>query len=345
MRNPVPRIAAIHDMSGFGRTSLTVAIPILSCMGIQVCPMPTAVLSTHTVEFTDYTLCDLTPELGGILDHWERLGLHFDGVYSGFMASPEQMDSAARCIRNCLAPGGLAVVDPVLGDNGILDPTMTPEMVEKMRWLISCADIITPNITEVALLLDEPFTPRISPEEIKGRLRRLSAMGPQTVVATSVPLLEGGRDPGQNTSVIAYERDEDRFWRIDCAYIPAHYPGTGDTFSSVLTAASFRATACPSHWIAPSSSSPSASGPRSGKGCPRAKASCWSVSSAACSRPSRPANAGSWTGTAAVTRCSPSKTDMGSASRPKGARSKSRTAGRPGRERSIRYNGMGQRIC
>lgn len=112
---------------------------------------------------------------------------------------------------------------------------MTPEMVEKMRWLISCADIITPNITEVALLLDEPFTPRISPEEIKGRLRRLSAMGPQTVVATSVPLLEGGRDPGQNTSVIAYERDEDRFWRIDCAYIPAHYPGTGDTFSSVLT--------------------------------------------------------------------------------------------------------------
>ena len=192
MRNPVPRIAAIHDMSGFGRTSLTVAIPILSCMGIQVCPMPTAVLSTHTVEFTDYTLCDLTPELGGILDHWERLGLHFDGVYSGFMASPEQMDSAARCIRNCLAPGGLAVVDPVLGDNGILDPTMTPEMVEKMRWLISCADIITPNITEVALLLDEPFTPRISPEEIKGRLRRLSAMGPQTVVATSVPLPRHG---------------------------------------------------------------------------------------------------------------------------------------------------------
>lgn len=104
MRNPVPRIAAIHDMSGFGRTSLTVAIPILSCMGIQVCPMPTAVLSTHTVEFTDYTLCDLTPELGGILDHWERLGLHFDGVYSGFMASPEQMDSVARCIPQLPRP-------------------------------------------------------------------------------------------------------------------------------------------------------------------------------------------------------------------------------------------------
>ena len=95
------------------------------------------------------------------------------------MASPEQMDSAARCIRNCLAPGGLAVVDPVLGDNGILDPTMTPEMVEKMRWLISCADIITPNITEVALLLDEPFSAldyklrRAMQLEIKRLQRRL----------------------------------------------------------------------------------------------------------------------------------------------------------------------------
>lgn len=235
MRNPIPKVAAIHDMSGFGRTSLTVAIPILSCMGIQVCPMPTAVLSTHTVEFTGYTLCDLTGELGGILDHWEALGLRFDGVYSGFMASPEQMDSVARCIAKCLAPGGLAVVDPVLGDNGVLDPTMTPEMVEKMRWLITRADIITPNITEVALLLDEPCTPRITPEEVKKRLCRLSDMGPKTVVATSVPLLEGGRDPGQNTSVIAYEREENRFWRIDCSYIPAHYPGTGDIFASVLT--------------------------------------------------------------------------------------------------------------
>lgn len=106
MRNPVPRIAAIHDMSGFGRTSLTVAIPILSCMGIQVCPMPTAVLSTHTVEFTDYTLCDLTPELGGILDHWERLGLHFDGVYSG------SWPPRNRWIRQ---PGASATASPPAG--------------------------------------------------------------------------------------------------------------------------------------------------------------------------------------------------------------------------------------
>ena len=126
---------------------------------------------------------------------------------------------------------------------------------------------------------------------------------------------------------------------------PPTTPARGTRSPASSRAASFRATACPSRWIAPSSSSPSASGPHSGKGCLRAKASCWNASSAACSRPSRPANAGSWTGTAAIPRRPPLKADMGPAFRPKGARSKSRTAGRPGRERPIRYGGMGQRIC
>ena len=236
MRNPVPRVAAIHDLSGFGRASLTVAIPVLSCMGIQVCPLPTAVLSTHTVEYTDYVLHDLTDQMDGILAHWERLGLRFDGSYSGFMASPEQMHSVERCIRNCRAENGLAVVDPVLGDNGVLDPTMTPEMVEKMRWLITSADVITPNFTEVTLLLDEPYQDTVDVPTIQRWLTRLSDRGPGIVAATSVPLEEPGvlRDR-ESTAVIAYERSENRFWRIDCSYIPAHYPGTGDTFASVLT--------------------------------------------------------------------------------------------------------------
>lgn len=236
MRNPVPRVAAVHDLSGFGRTSLTVAIPILSTMGIQVCPLPTAVLSTHTVEYTDYTLLDLTGELGGILDHWERLGLTFDGVYSGFMASPVQMESVARCIRSCLAQGGIAVVDPVLGDNGVLDPTMTPEMVEKMRWLITLADVITPNFTEVALLLGEPCRTEVDILTLQTWLRRLAVQGPRTVIATSVPLAGTRRDGGhENVCVVAYERDADRFWKTASSYIPAHYPGTGDIFASVLT--------------------------------------------------------------------------------------------------------------
>ncbi|WP_423774456.1 pyridoxamine kinase, partial [Bilophila wadsworthia] len=199
-------------------------------------PLPTAILSTQTVGYNDFTLLDLTDDMVRILDHWERLGLRFDGVYSGFMASTAQMDSAARCIRNCLAPGGLAVVDPVLGDDGKLIPTMTPEMVAKMRWLITCADLITPNFTEVCLLLDEPYSPEADLPTLKGWLRRLAENGPKTVVATSVPLADGqaSRKP-ECTSVLAYERDEDRFWRVDCSYIPAYYPGTGDVFASVLT--------------------------------------------------------------------------------------------------------------
>ena len=236
MRNPIPRVAAIHDLAGFARTSLTAAIPILSSMGIQATPLPTAILSTQTVGYKDFTLLDLTDEMVRILDHWERLGLRFDGVYSGFMASTAQMDSAARCIANCLAPDGLAVVDPVLGDDGKLIPTMTPEMVEKMRWLITHADVITPNFTEVCLLLGEPYSPEADVPTLKGWLRRLSENGPATVVATSVPLADSEvAHKAECTSVLAYERDEDRFWRVDCSYIPAYYPGTGDVFSSVLT--------------------------------------------------------------------------------------------------------------
>lgn len=93
MRNPIPRVAAIHDLAGFARTSLTAAIPILSSMGIQATPLPTAILSTQTVGYNDFTLLDLTDDMVRILDHWERLGLRFDGVYSGFMASTAQMDS------------------------------------------------------------------------------------------------------------------------------------------------------------------------------------------------------------------------------------------------------------
>lgn len=285
MRNPIPRVAAIHDLAGFARTSLTAAIPILSSMGIQATPLPTAILSTQTVGYNDFTLLDLTDDMVRILDHWERLGLRFDGVYSGFMASTAQMDSAARCIRNCLAPGGLAVVDPVLGDDGKLIPTMTPEMVAKMRWLITCADLITPNFTEVCLLLDEPYSPEADLPTLKGWLRRLAENGPKTVVATSVPLADGqaSRKP-ECTSVLAYERDEDRFWRVDCSYIPAYYPGTGDVFASVLTGSLLQGDSLAIALDRAVHSSPWASGPPLGRASPTGRGFCLSASSIPCAR-------------------------------------------------------------
>ncbi len=229
--SPVPRVAAIHDLSGFGRTSLTVVIPILSSMGIQVCPMPTAVLSTHTTEFTDFTFCDLVGEMPKILEHWCKLGLKFEGIYSGFLGSPEQMQVVEETIAHCKTEGGLAVVDPVLGDNGKLDPTMTLEMVARMRELVRHADCITPNHSEASWLLDIPYAEKISIGALRERLVKLTDMGPKVAIITSAPI----QNRHGYTSSVAYHAEQKRFWRVDCPYIPAFYPGTGDSFASVLT--------------------------------------------------------------------------------------------------------------
>ena len=231
MRTAVPRVAAIHDLSGFGRTSLTVVIPVLSTMGLQVCPLPTAILSTHTTEFTGFSFLDLSVEMRRILAHWQKLELAFDAVYSGFLGSAAQMEIVAECIERCLLPGGLAMVDPVLGDNGKLDPTITPEMVERMRWLVGKAHCITPNYSEACWLLGESFQPVSSTPKIKEWLLRLTEMGPEIAVITSAPVALRPQD----SSVVGYHKGQKRFWKVDCPYIPAFYPGTGDIFTSVLS--------------------------------------------------------------------------------------------------------------
>ncbi|MBN2050782.1 MAG: pyridoxamine kinase [Spirochaetales bacterium] len=228
-KTPVPRAAAIHDLSGFGRSSLTVVIPILSTMGIQVVPLPTAILSTHTGGFTGYHYHDLTPELPGIIDHWKQLKIDFDAVYSGFLGSPQQVDIVIDFIRFFSREHQLVVVDPVLGDDGISYGPIGPEMIDRMKKLIGFADIITPNITEAAFLLDKPYSPSITKKEMKTWVRELSDQGPATVIVTSVPASE------KTTSVIAYNRTDGRFWEVQCGYVPAFYPGTGDIFTSVIT--------------------------------------------------------------------------------------------------------------
>lgn len=232
MHAPLTRVAAIHDLSGFGRTSLAVAIPVLSTMGVQVCALPTAVLSSETGAFNDFEFVDLTDAMPKFLDHWDRLGLKFDAVYSGFLGSPAQVDIVTRCIDNNLLADGFSLVDPVLGDNGVLDPTMSMVMVERMRYLVSRATCITPNLTEAAFLLGEEYPgDSMSASDACGWLRRLAAMGPEMVIITSVPL-EG---TAHKSAVTAYHKTRGVFWQVECDYIPAFYPGTGDTFASVVT--------------------------------------------------------------------------------------------------------------
>lgn len=228
--NPVKKVAAIHDLSGFGRSSLTAIIPVLSVMGIQVCPIPTAVLSTHTGGFRGFSLVDLTDSMDAYIEHWKMIDLSFDCVYSGFLASTKQIGLVSKAIDIFGNEENFVVVDPVMGDDGELYQTMDQEMVDAMRQLIKKADIITPNFTEAAYLLEKEYSLDITEVEIKEWLKDLANLGPEIVILTSVP----NSSKSKKTSVIAYNKVDDIFWKVSCTYIPAHYPGTGDAFTSVI---------------------------------------------------------------------------------------------------------------
>ncbi|ATW28653.1 pyridoxamine kinase [Candidatus Formimonas warabiya] len=230
-KRSVKRVAAVHDLSGFGRSSLAVVIPILSTMGLQVCSVPTAVLSTHTGGFEGYSFVDLTDSLEEFFAHWKKLNLDFDCIYTGFLGSSRQISIISKFIDDFVSKKDtLVVIDPVLGDNGNLYSTMGQDMVEQMRTLIKKADMITPNFTEAAFLLDRPYHLDIGDQEIKKWLYDLSQMGPEKVIITSAP----ARGASKTTNVVAYNREDNRFWKVSCVYIPAHYPGTGDAFTSVI---------------------------------------------------------------------------------------------------------------
>lgn len=227
---PVKRVAAIHDISGFGRAALSSIIPIISTMGIQVCSVPTAVLSTHTGDFSDYTFIDLTDSMVGFLEHWTKLNIEFECIYTGFLGSAKQIEIITDYIKK-FEKKPLIVVDPVMADDGELYSTMDDIMVRKMKEFISLADVITPNFTEAAFLLDKEINDEILLEsELKEWLVELSDLGPNIVIMTSVP--HDKRE--KKTHVVAYDKKDNRFWKVECVYIPTQYPGTGDAFTSVL---------------------------------------------------------------------------------------------------------------
>lgn len=238
--NKVKKVAAIHDLSGMGRVSLTVVIPILSSMGFQVCPLPTAILSNHT-QYPDFTFLDLTDEMPRIIAEWKRLEVEFDAIYTGYLGSPRQIQIVSDFIRDFRRKDSLTVIDPVLGDNGKLYPNFNESMVVEMQHLVTHADVITPNLTELFYLLDRPYKESNTDQELKEYLRCLSDKGPEVVIITSVPVL----DEPHKTSVYAYNRRGNRYWKITCPYLPAHYPGTGDTFTSVITGALLQGDSLP----------------------------------------------------------------------------------------------------
>ena len=221
-----PRIAAIHDLSCFGRCSLTIALPVLSAMGCQCCPLPTALLSAHT-GFPGNTFLDLTVEMGRIADHWAAMDLQFDAIYSGFLASAEQVDTVARFFDTFKKSDTAVIVDPVMGDHGTAYRTCTPELCRGMRVLAENSDVITPNLTEAALLLDRPYE-EIRQADAYEVVRRLSLGGRRSVVLTGY-----SSEPGQ-TGTLCFDRDSGESKAVQTPREPQDFSGTGDLFASVL---------------------------------------------------------------------------------------------------------------
>lgn len=227
------RVAAIHDISGIGKCSLTAALPIISAAGIEAAAMPTAVLSTHTGDITGYTYRDLTSDLPSMAKHWKSLGIEFDGIYSGFLGSTEQVEMVCDFIDEFRKDGCVILVDPAMADSGRMYTTFDEYFAEEMAKLCGKADIIVPNLTEAAFLLGEEYVePPYSKEYIESLLKRLSAIGPKKIVLTGVSFNE-------DEIGCAVFNGGDIHYNFSEKYDGIYY-GTGDVFASALIGAYMR---------------------------------------------------------------------------------------------------------
>lgn len=237
-----PEVAVIQDLSGFGRCSATIALPVLAAMGNRCETLLTAYLSAHTAYPSSdrAVFLDLTEEMTRCSDHWLQLGASFEAIYSGFLGSERQIDVLRAFIARFRRPNTLVLVDPVMGDHGKPYSTYTPALCQRMGALAEQADIITPNLTEAALLLEEPYEAVPSGEAgMAAWLERLSLGGRRSVVITGVSLSDGEVGAG------CWDRETGRVSFSQARQEPAHFPGTGDLFASVLLGSLLKGAALP----------------------------------------------------------------------------------------------------
>lgn len=226
------RIAAIHDISGFGKCSLTVVLPILSAAGIEASVIPTAVLSTHTGGLHGFTYRDLTEDIRPFVQHWKSLDLKFDAIYTGFLGSFEQLELMKEVFDTFKSENTLIMVDPVMADNGELYSIFSPEFAVGMRSLCEKADILVPNITEAALLVGEDYCEGpYDKEYIEMLINKLSALGAKKIVLTGVFFDE------DNLGAATYDRNSGKVEYAFAKRIPDLFHGTGDVFGSALLGA------------------------------------------------------------------------------------------------------------
>ncbi|MBC2412643.1 pyridoxamine kinase [Clostridium saccharobutylicum] len=226
------RIAIINDLTGFGRCSISVSLPIISAMKIQCCPLPTAILSAHT-GFPNFFFDDYTPHMKAYMDNWKELNIGFDGIYTGFLGSKEQIDIVIKFIQMFKADNTTVIVDPVMGDHGKIYSTYTKEMCDEMKRLMQYADVITPNLTEACRLLDIPYPNKdLTIVELETIAKKLHKLGPSKIVIT------GLQNNGHIQNFI-YEHNKP-YNVINVEKIGEDRSGTGDVFTSIVAASTVK---------------------------------------------------------------------------------------------------------
>ena len=226
------RVLTIQDVSCFGQCSLTVALPILSAMGIETAIIPSAVLSTHTGGFTGFTFRDLTEDLPAISAHWKKEGIVFDAFYTGYVGSKKQLGYIKDIVTTNRKANALFVVDPVMADNGKLYYGFDEEFASEMAAFLKGADVILPNLTEAAYLLKEPYVGEgYDQAYVEGLVRRLSRLSGGNVVLTGVSF------SADKLGVAAYDKDKDAVHYYFEERIPGSFHGTGDVYASAFTGA------------------------------------------------------------------------------------------------------------
>ena len=224
------RVVTIQDISCVGKCSLTVALPIISAMGIETAVIPTAVLSTHTA-FKNFTYRDLTNDLPKIANHWKQEKFEFDGIYTGYLGSIEQIDMLKEFFKQFKTSENFIFIDPVMADNGKLYAGFDTNFVKEMKKLCKTADVIVPNLTEASYMLETEYKESYSEQEIKNMLIELSNLGPKYVVLTGVSFKKN------ELGVMSYNKETNKFFTYFKEKVPAKYHGTGDIFASTLVGA------------------------------------------------------------------------------------------------------------
>ena len=226
------RILTIQDISCVGQCSLTVALPILSACGLETAVLPSAVLSTHTAGFSGYTFRDLTEDMPAIAAHWEKEGIHFSAIYTGYLGSTKQIGYVRDIFRATAAPGCLKIVDPAMADNGKLYPGFDMEFVEAMKQLCADADYIVPNITESCFLTGMEYTADYDRAYIDEMLSKLTDLGCKNIILTGISYASG------KTGIVVFENGVYSYYEHD--FLPNSCHGTGDIYASAFTGALVR---------------------------------------------------------------------------------------------------------